>query len=168
MKLRIFVALLIKIYINLPMMLLGYFLVPVGIKKGFKGWLWPWGNDDHPDNGGNFWKKKCGDSFWCAWKWFAIRNPTFNFTKYKLGFLSEGKAIFIDGTGTKVGDTRGEGWYYARERWAWEFYYIKAYTIFGFRRCVRLRAGWKIMGKGYGEIAQFCFAPNPCHPYTAK
>ena len=166
MIIRILIAFLIKLFIDLPMMLLGYVIVPYGLKYGFTGIFWPWGNDDHPDNGGTFWKKQCVGSLWCAYQWFALRNPTFNWSKYFLGFKSEGKALFIDGTSRKIGDTKAEGWYYARERWAWEVYYIKAYSIFGYRKCFRFRCGWKIMGRNSGEYAQFCFVISPIHSYS--
>ena len=165
MIIRILLSLLIKLLLDIPMQVLGLFVVPIGLKTGFTGILWPWGNNDHPDNGGLFWKTKCGDSWWCAYQWFALRNPTNNLSHW-LGFKSEGKAIFIDGTSRKIGDTKAEGWYYLCERLAWEVYYIKAYSVFGQRKCLRVRVGWKINNADNGELCPFCFVISPFHEYS--
>lgn len=174
---RILLSLLIKLLYDLPLMLLGYIVVPIALKyekdNHLPWWAeWCWGNRNHGNDGEGFWARRTvGWSRFrrCFW-WLAVRNPTFNSSKYILGFKSHGKARMVaHGDQTlPVGDTKGEGWYFARERWAWEFYFIKAYTLFGTRRCVRFRAGWKILGKEDGEFAQFVFSPNPIHPYTGK
>lgn len=46
---------------------------------------------------------------------------------------------------------------------AWQWYYIKHYTLFGSKRCVRIGAGWKIWSveKLYTEPAQYFSVCNP-------
>ena len=157
-------SLLIKILLDLPMMIIGLFVVPFGLRYGFKGILWPWGNDDHPDNGGNFWRKNCGESWWCAYQWFALRNPTFNFGKYVLGHELNKDAYRTSGTLEPIGDTKGAGWYWATDDEAWEFYLIKPYL----NKCVRVRIGWKLDGRKAGEIAAFVFAVSLFKSFTGK
>ena len=179
---RIFLSFIVKLLIDIPLMLAGYIIFPFAylghekrlengkLLEHFPKWAWAWDNDDHGIDGESFWEKRTvGWSYWrrCFW-WTIVRNPTFNFSKYILGFKSSGKSIFITGTSSIVGDTKAEGWYYARDRWAWEFYYVKAYSIFGLKRCVRFRAGWKLFKKDAGEVCQFVFAINPVHPYSGK
>ena len=168
MILRLLISAIVKIFVDIPMVIIGLFIVPIGLKMGFKGALWPWGNDDHPDNGGTFWKTKCGESWWCAYNWFALRNPCANFGKYVLGFKSEGKSQFRLGTSSQIGDTKAEGWDYACERWAWEIYFIKKYSLFGNQKCFRFRCGWKIMNKNQGEICAICFVISPYHAYSGS
>lgn len=153
-----FFALSIKI-VDLVMIILGLFLVPVGIKIGFTGLLWPWGNDDHPDNGGDFARCK-GIS---PYTWFALRNPTFNFSKYILGIKARPYTHKGD---TGIGGKRkgGSYWCFVPDTPFFEYYYIKPYNLFG-RRCVRIRLGWKLYGKGDGDVCQFCFVVNPVMTY---
>lgn len=159
---RILASFLLFVLVQFPMYLLGLVIVPIGLKRGFTGILWPWGNDDHPDNGGVFAVKNNISPY----VWFALRNPVFNFGKYVCGFKSEGKAIFRLGTSSKIGDKVAEGWYYACEKHVWDIYAIKKYTLFGQTKCFRFRCGWKIMNKSSGEICSMCFVISPFHDYS--
>jgi len=142
-------------------MVLGLFLVPLGILIGFKGPLWLWGNDDHPDWENNkFWANKCGTSFWCAYKWFALRNPTFNFAKYVLGVKARG---YILKGNPNIGDKKEGGSYWIHANPFFEYYLIKPYSA---TRCIRIRFGWKLHNKNLGETCQFCFVINPFMPYS--
>lgn len=163
---RILVSFLIKLFVELPMILLGIILVPFCLWFGFGWLLWPWGNDVHPDNGGNFWRQRCGTSWWCAYQWFALRNPASNFGRFVLGITATGPEI-LKGT-REIGDKKAGGWYWIRRSWAWEFYYIKPYILLGKRRCIRFRAGWKLEGQPEGANCGFVFAPNPFMPYSGK
>lgn len=172
---RILLAFLLKLCLDLPLMVIGWFAVPVALHferdNHLPAWAeWCWGNRDHGNDGESFYAKLTPgwSRFRRCYTWLAFRNPTFNWSKYILGFKSDGKARIVKGDIYPIGDTKAEGWYYARERWAWEVYYIKAYTLLGVRRCLRFRCGWKIAGKKAGEVAQFCFVPNPLHSYTGK
>lgn len=170
---RIVVSFLAKLLLDLPLMLLGWFVVPVALlferDNHLPGWAeFLWGNRDHGNDGEGFWARHTvgWSRFRRCFVWLVIRNPTFNWSKYIIGLRSNGTAAIVVGATRPIGDTKGEGWYWAREGWAWEFYFIKAYTLFGTRRCLRFRAGWKILGKDAGEAAQFVFAPSPLHSYT--
>lgn len=56
-----------------------------------------------------------------------------------------------------------DAWSTYKRRVAWQWYYIKHYTLFGSKRCVRIGAGWKIWGveKLYTEPAQYFSVCNP-------
>lgn len=149
--------------VDILMMLAGLFLVPFGIRYGFTGLLWPWGNDDHPDQGGEFWRSKCGVNWWCAYQWFALRNPAFNWGKYVLGIRYRPYSFTGDGG---IGDKKKGGWYWCTAGIFSEFYWIKPYTLFGSRRCIRVRFGWKLYGKTSGDTCQFCGVINPVMPYS--
>lgn len=172
---RILVAFLIKLLADFPLMLIGYPVVAIALrfeKDNHLPWWaeWCWGNRDHGNDGEGFWAARTvGWSRFrrCYW-WLVIRNPTFNWSKYILGFKSSGIQQIIKTTTypDDIGDKKGPGWYYLRDGRVWEVYWVKPYEIFGARRCIRFRAGWKIEGKVAGEVAQFVFAPNPFHPYS--
>lgn len=162
---RIALAFIIAVCAVYPVILLGLPIVAVMLlAKADMSRTW-WGNKDHPDNGGNFWRTRCGTSFWCAYQWFATRNPAFNYGKYVMGLVSKGQSKRVAGTQDKIGDLYAEGWYYAREGWAWEVYYIRRYKRWP-NKCIRFRCGWKIDDKAAGQFCQFCFSPSPWMTYT--
>lgn len=171
----ILASFVLKVVLDLPLMLLGYIVVPIALKfekdNHLPWWAeWCWGNKDHGNDGEDFWAKRTiGWSRFkrCFW-WLVVRNPTFNWSKYIIGYESKGTSKVVAGYTTPIGDKKAAGWYYAREDWVWEYYAIVPYTIFGSKRCIRFRAGWKILGKDEGEIAQFVFAPSPFHSYSGK
>lgn len=175
----VLVSLAIKLFIDLPMMLLGLVVVAVALpfasNDQLPKWGWPWDNADHGIDGDDFWivSKGAGRGWWASYQWLALRNPTFNFSKYILGLVATGEYTYtgtpLDANGeSQIGDKTGPGWSWCRMGWAWEFYYIKPYSIFGTRRCVRIRAGWKIFNKDKGERCQFVFVPNPLMTYSGK
>lgn len=171
---KIFLSFLVKLVLDLPLMLLGYLVFPIAYlfekDNHLPIWAWFWDNKDHGIDGESFWAKRTvGWSRFhrCFW-WSVVRNPTFNWSKYVLGFTSNGGAKRIAGTQATIGDKKAEGWYFAVEGPVWEFYYIKAYSVFGKRKCIRLRCGWKLDGKKFGEVAQFCFAPSLAMTYEGK
>jgi hypothetical protein len=175
---RLILSFLFKLCIDLPLMLLGYVIFPMAYKQRktvgtlthFPKWAWMWSNDDHGIDGESFWAKRTvGWPYWkrCFW-WTVIRNPTFNASKYLFGLTVHDPSQVVLTGDYPIGDTKAEGRYWARYKLAWEFYYVKAYTVFGLKRCIRFRAGWKIVGRDAGEKAQFVFAPNPFHSYSGK
>lgn len=157
---------------DLPMVILGFLVFPFAYPfrkdNKFPSWAWLWGNDDDGIDGGDFWAgNTVGKPYWLrCFIWTILRNSTHNYTVYKLGFCSKGEAVRVAGSDTfPIGDTTAEGWYFAREKFLWEFYWIKK-SFTG--KCFRFRCGWKIMGRKAGEYAPFCFAPSPNKIYTGK
>lgn len=168
MILRIFISFLIKLFYDLPLMLLGLILIPIGLlfeqDNHMPKLFWLWDNAKYGVNGGGFWRRTNGEntSFWAKYKWLALRNPTYNSSKYLISHVSTGIQSVIGNP--KVSRDGDEGWYFARDGFAWEYQYINAYQLFG-SRCIKLRAGWKILNRQAGELCQFVFSFNPVIPY---
>lgn len=161
---RFLASLLIKLLLDMPVMVLGLMVVPTMLLlKCDMSRTW-WGNRDHPDNGGGFWRRNCGDSIWCAFKWFALRNPSFNFGKYVLG-IKAGEYIHVGDD--HVGDDKRGGSYWCYMGPWWEYMVIVPYEWNkDTNRCIKLRFGWKIKNKAAGEMCQFVFVFNPVGIYT--
>lgn len=159
---RVLISAIIWVVICLPATILGVFVVPVLLKTSWDRRTTIWGNSKwgggttHPDH---MVKGFLGEFLWLAW-----RNPTYNLGTH---YLSVGQKPYQLEGKVAVGDKVGEGWYFITMKSAWEFYYIKAYTVFGSRRCVRFRAGWKIESNDKPR-ASFVFALNPVKSYKGK
>lgn len=168
------ISFLIKAFLDLPLMLIGLFAVAIALpfskNNHLPAWAeWCWGNRDHGNDGENFWAKRTvgWPYFIRCWWWLSIRNPTFNWSKYRLGVLVLNHSASIGNT--EVDEDDGiTGWYFTIGDF-WEFRFIGwPYRVFGYDLCVKLRFGWKIQGKSIGEVAQFCFVPNPFCAFTPK
>lgn len=162
------VSLLIKL-VDLVLMLAGIVLIPLGLLREKDNHMpklfWLWDNLDHGVDGGNFYAKLTvgWPRFLRCYVWSAFRNPTFNWAKYVIGYTISGVQT-VEGN-PRVDRDKAEGWYWVRDGYAWEYQYIKAYTLFG-RRCFKFRAGWKIQGQEAGKKCQFVFAVSPMTSYT--
>lgn len=173
------ISFVIKLVLDLPLMIAGVFLIPLALpfskKNRLPAWAeWCWGNRDHGNDGANFWAKRTlGWPNWlrCYW-WLAIRNPTFNWSKYILGVTRSNAPQIVFGNSDVDEDTGNAGWYFTLGENDWEFWEFRfvgyPYRILGRDFCVKLRFGWKITGKQQGERAQFCFVPNPVCAFTPK
>jgi len=176
MILRIILAFLIKLLLDVPLMLLGYIVVPLALlfEKDNHMPEWAdlvWGNRDHGNDGEGFWARRTigWPRFWRCYWWLVIRNPTFNWSKYTIGYLSKGTDRVIAGSDNPpVGDKKNAGWYYTKEGYIWEVYYIKPYMLLGRSLCIRFRCGWKIRGNPPGEVSQFCFVIMPFKKYLGN
>ncbi|TFW71413.1 hypothetical protein C3Y98_04725 [Methylotenera oryzisoli] len=168
------ISFLIKLVLDLPLMLLGLLVIAIALpfrkNNHLPAWAeWCWGNRDHGNDGESFWAKRTigWPYFIRCWWWLAVRNPTFNWSKYVLGLKVTQLAVSIGNT-TVDEDEGATGWHYSIGD-AFEFRFIGwPYTVFGKHFCVKLRFGWKIEGKDIGEMAQFCFVPNPVCAFTPK
>jgi len=162
-------------------MLLGLVLIPIGLlfrkDNHMPRLFWLWDNDDHGVNGEGFfakivatWPKWMQHDFIRCFVWTAIRNPTFNFTTYLIGYRVKDTDVFViaDGSNLEVSRDGEPGWYFVSVGKAWEYQYIKPYKLFGRSFCVKMRYGWKIAGKEPGEQCSFVFAPIPLIIYTGK
>lgn len=168
------ISFLIKFFLVLPLMLLGFIVVPIALLFAKDNHLpvwaeWCWGNKEHGNNGGNFWIKRSlnwPNYLRCFW-WLVVRNPTANWSKHVLG-IAVTKPIVVEGNVNVDEDDGISGYYFATGQ-RWEYKYIsKPYSLFNRDWCVKLRFGWKITGKDYGELATFCFTPNPICPFTKR
>lgn len=160
---KILLSLLIKLLIDIPMVILGFLVIPILLVCNYDMRKSPWGNLESPD-GEQFWQVLHGTGFLAKFRWLAIRNSTHNLCMY--GFLSHtstGSSKRIAGTNEEIGNWVAEGWYFATEGRVWEFYYIKKISA---TKCFRFRAGWKLDRRAAGGQCQFVFAPSPYMHYT--
>lgn len=161
MIIKFILSLLIFAVICLPMMLVSIPVVAVLLLTNWDGkttWFGnaKWGKgDQNPAYLG-----KTG--YWNAFNWLVIRNPINNFSSFELS--TESKPYTATGN-ENIGDKIAGGLYSIKMGKFWEVYWIKPYTLFGTKRCIRLRFGWKISKTVPGSLCQFVFAPNPFKPY---
>lgn len=167
----IFFSFLFWLLADLPMMLLGLIMVPLGLlfcgptTRNMPKLFWPWDNDAYGIDGdgtwdpatqtGSGWKgpeHTAGNyaSFWNRFVWLAIRNATNNFD-YALGFpQKEGQEWkFIGDPTTTDGGVSGYVYVECRDTpgsWfpsAFSFYLVHQYAWLP-SKCLRMYFGWKI------------------------
>lgn len=101
--------------------------------------------------------------YWQEFVWLVLRNPVNNLHSHK--FAARMSFPRIPYGNPHIGDKIGEGFYKILMTPFFEYYLIKAYKIFGGRRCIRIRFGWKIKDN-LEETAPFVFAINPWRTYS--
>jgi hypothetical protein len=168
---RVLAALALKLLLDLPIMLLGLVVVPLALRyeqdNHLPWWAeWAWGNKDHGNDGESFWAKRTvgWSRFRRCFVWLVLRNPSFNWSKYVLG-INARPYVHVGDLG--IGDKKKGGSYWNYAGLFFEFYSIRPYTLFGSRRCVRIRLGWKLENK-QNEVCQFCFVVNPVMTYSGQ
>lgn len=100
-------------------------------------------------------------NYWEEFIWLVYRNPVNNLMTNNLAVSQ--RAYILKGD-AYIGDKQKGGFYTVKMGRAWEYYWIKPYTIFGIKKCIRVRIGWKIY-KNTNSTAQFVFVPNPIMTY---
>lgn len=123
--------------------------------------------------------------FWERYYWLALRNPINYFSYSKLGHIIQWNPTILKWnqklkgkTAVGVGDIGphlGQGLLLAElldsKGLVWEVYWIKAYNLFGFKRCIRFRAGHK-MGLSHwlhpAKHLQWVLTINPFQKYTGN
>lgn len=170
---KILISFLIKLLYDLPMMVLGWFIVPIAIlfekNDQLPIWAWPWGNKDHGNDGDAFYDKVYDGvignptTFWQKYTWLAFRNPTFNSSKYFISFIASGTQTTIGNR--NVARDREAGYFYTKDRWAWDIQLVKKYR-FNHKKCFHFRCGWKLNRKSFGEHCQFVFMISPYKTYS--
>lgn len=101
-------------------------------------------------------------TYWEEFNWLVLRNPVNNLHSKYLA-ITQG-FYKLDGD-SEIGDKKKGGFYAIRMGRFWEYYWIKPYTVFGSRHCIRVRVGWKIHGNTVGNDSSFVFAVNPWKTY---
>ena len=154
--------------VDLPALILGLIMVPIGLlfcnkdSQHMPKFFYPWDNDRDGINGdgtwdpttqtGSGWKgpeHTMGNytSFWNRFRWLALRNPTNNFD-YTIGFpqTSDLKYTYTGNPNTSDAGTPGLLVVYAKKgpiTVAYAFYLVYRYPFLK-TRCLRLFFGWKI------------------------
>lgn len=166
MVIKLILSFFIWAFLWLPVAVLGLAVVPIALMIGtndshFYKLFWFWDNY----NDGVFGGATPGFiGFWGGFIWAALRNPCSNWGKLVLG-APQPVTLNIEGN-TLIGDGVGgmSGKYWITGGNFWEYYLIKPYTLFGVRKCIRLRIGWKLL-RNLRPKAPFVFSFNPFHAY---
>lgn len=167
--LRFIASLLIFIFACLPLIIIGWAIVPIMLLCGWSGYTGWWGNsrwgtgaNDPAYNKSAF---LATHGFLAAYNWLGWRNPINNFSGITLSLTTKPHT----GYGNPLADTNTEpGFYYIKMGLAWEYLWVHNYHIFGASKCVYLRFGWKINGGAIGDAAPFACTCNPWISYSGK
>lgn len=145
----------------MPFIVLGWFVVPTLLACGWQGYTTFWGNAKWGNGAADPAYGKTG--FWAAYVWLALRNPVNNLSIKYMAVTQ--KAYTLTGNANTGNETQGGTYDIAMGLW-WEHYTVIPYSIFGSKRCVRFRYGWKINNGTPGTLAPFVFSFNPWMNYT--
>lgn len=159
---RCLISFMIFLFAVLPMMLISIPVVAVLLHTKWDGKTTVFGNSKWGRANDHFAYPTKG--FWQEFNWLVWRNPVNNFQTRAIA-VKNTTPVFYDGPSYMIGDHFRGGSYELTMGKAWEFYSIKPYTIFGKRRCIRARIGWKIY-QDDDAYAAFVFTVNPWKEYT--
>lgn len=103
--------------------------------------------------------------FWQEFLWLTYKNPINNLLN-AFGVVCTGAEVTDN---TDIGDHIAGGHYFAKMGKAWEFYLIAPYVVGdNDHRCLRIRLGWKIVGKPIGALCPLVFTINPVMRYSGQ
>lgn len=159
---RILASTLIWLFVVVPMQIISAPVVAIMLLTSWKGYTTPFGNAKWGKGSRNpAWMRS---GYWAAFIWLVWRNPVNNLCSLTLAIPLKEAELHGD---PKIGDKIRGGFYYIKMGSAWEYYWIKPYTAFGKRRCIRARIGWKIWGMDTPTCA-FVWAINPFKEYLGE
>mgnify|MGYP000172614806 CR=1 FL=1 len=162
MIVRTIVSFLIFVLVCVPAIILSIPIVALLLLTKWDGRSTIFGNrtwgraTDHPDHGTK-------GSYWLEFNWLVLRNPVNNLSCQYLAVPARVEQAYIGNE--RVGDKIAGGLYEITMGPWWEIYWIRPYTVFNSRRCVRFRAGWKIDGTAPGDLCAYVFTLNPWKSY---
>ena len=98
--------------------------------------------------------------YWQEFLWLTYRNPINNMMNR---FAVKRGACILYGD-REIGDKIAGGFYRIKMGEYWEIYWVYPYG----KHCIRVRLGWKIEGKQFGEMCPMVFAVRPIMNYRGK
>lgn len=154
MILRFVKHLLTFLFFVVPLMIAGWFILPIVLLFVRKDEIrlpslfkWFDSADSYIDRDTSVYKAVCQEGYWARYIWLAFRNPI-NYVGYKvLGFQFDGTEMYYnyDSKQFDIGDTSREGIrtieLMKNEKIFYEYYIIKKWSQ---TKCLRIRLGWKI------------------------
>ncbi len=161
MIIKVFISFLIWIFVCIPAIIIAPFVVSVLLLTKWDGRSTIFGNRRHGRGNNHFSFPTKG--YWQEFNWLVLRNPVSNLCFETLAIKQDFYKIKCVPV-CNIGDKDNEGYYLIKMGKFWEFHYIKKYTIFGFKKCIRLRAGWRIKDNE-NKTASFTFQFNPIKTY---
>lgn len=161
MFLRITLSFLIYVLVQLPASLIAWPCLAVALLTKWDGRTFFFGNEKW-GRATNHYLAPTQGKYWKELLWMGWRNPVYNLGKRSLAVNMKAYSYTGD---SGIGDKLRGGFYAVEMGDAWEYYYIKPYVIFGYRRCIRARIGWKIMNNETAS-AEFAFSINLWKEYA--
>ena len=136
-----------------------YVIVPILLLTRWNGRTTWFGNEKWGRGHGHF--EHHTETYWEEFVWLTYRNPINNLmNRFGATYMWP---ISIPYGNPQIGDKVAGGWYFARMGKFWELYVIIPYP--GKKHCVRIRLGWKIVGKKPGELCPMVVAIRPIQNY---
>jgi hypothetical protein len=136
-----------------------FVVVPILLLTKWKGFSTWFGNEKWGRGNAHF--EHHTEGFWEEFHWLTIRNPINNLFN-RFGALYVYPVNIVAGN-PNIGDNIAGGFCFADMGKYWEFYCIIPYLK---NRCVRIRLGWKIIGKKPGELCPMVVVFNPIQNYS--
>lgn len=149
---------LIFFFVCVPAMIMSFPVVALLLLTSWSGRTTIFGNAKWGRGNDHFAYPTKG--WWQEFNWLVLRNPVNNLMSFHLS--APRGSYTVDGD-INIGDKIKGGFYRVTMGVFWEYYWIKPYTVFGFRRCIRVRFGWKILGND--RFASFVWSVNPWKAY---
>ena len=156
---KIIISALIFIFICIPAIIISVPVVAILLHTKWDGRSTIFGNakwgraNNHPS------PDSITKGYWQEFLWLVYRNPVNNLMAITLA-ANQTMPVIIRGNAA-IGDKVRGGFYYAKMRNFWEYYWVRPYG----NRCIRVRIGWKIQGNDTA-LASYVFAINPWKKYT--
>lgn len=166
MIIRIAISVLYFFLIELPATIIAWPCLAIALLTKWDGRTWFFGNIKHGRATDHYLAPTNG-SYWKELMWMAWRNPVYNLTAKTLAITLPDPLEYDFAGDEEIGDKIAGGFYEVRLGKFWEFYWIKPYTIFGKKRCVRARIGWKIHNNTT-PTAEIVCAVNPFKEYQGR
>ncbi len=162
---------LLFFFIRLPLILLGFIVVPIAYPfrtdNKFPKWAWIYDNDEDGIYGAAWFNKGVYD-FKTCYKWSAIRNPVNNMRFVSLFTVNHNRMSSYTSKGyrsvpsPKLSRELGKAiWHYTIVKqkyfWYFSFWYIKAKSD---NKHFRIRLGWKchplwVLNEPHNKIKQY-------------
>jgi hypothetical protein len=157
------ISLFIGLFINIPATIIALPLLAVALLTKWDGTTFFFGNSKYTrEKAATHYAAPTEGKYWKEFCWYGLRNPVYNLGAHYFAIIM--KPDYKVTGRTDIGDKIRPGFYAIKMGWAWEYYWIYKYYVFGRWLCIRLRFGWKINGNN-GMSAEQCFVPNPVMPY---
>lgn len=171
---KLILKFILLIPLNLIMLVLAFMLAPIlplfanenGWLPNYLNWFQTPDNSLDGDSGFEIVFPKTMNRYLRRVLWL-LRNPLYGFDHDVLGIkLQKDDVIKLSGNEKTSNEPLNEG-YVVRKLYrddkviAFQFYFVKAYNLFGLR-CIRINLGWKLWGSSKeGSIKQYVLSFNP-------
>ncbi len=161
---RIIITFAIYFLVQLPLSLIAWPCVAIALLTKWDGTTYYFGNTKYPRSKvATHYAAPTGGAYWKDLVWYAWRNPVYNLNAHII--CAKMRQPYLVAGNEEIGNAVAPGFYDIIMWGFWEYYWIKTYKVFGSKRCIRVRLGWKI-SKNSGDTAEYVCSINPWKKYT--